>query len=173
MRAVAVEMRIVRATLKQIPPTETARVPEEMTGRQRRIPVGKITLRQTFRALRHRNYRLFFYGQLVSLIGTWMQSTAMSWLVYQITGSKLLLGVVAAVTSAPMMFLSLWGGAVADRLSETHDHRLGAGSADGAGVRPRGPGMERSGNTVDHHRALDADRRCDGVRHAGTAGVHH
>ncbi|MGI8820407.1 MAG: MFS transporter [Chthoniobacterales bacterium] len=94
---------------------ETAREPDRATGGQRRLPVGKITLRQTFRALRHRNYRLFFYGQLVSLIGTWMQSTAMSWLVYQITGSKLLLGVVAAVASAPMMFLSLWGGAVADR----------------------------------------------------------
>ncbi|MEP6777178.1 MAG: MFS transporter [Chthoniobacterales bacterium] len=95
--------------------TETARVPEELTGRPRRTPVGKIGLRQTFRALRHRNYRLFFYGQLVSLIGTWMQQTAMSWLVYQITGSKLLLGVVAAVGSAPMMFFSLWGGSLADR----------------------------------------------------------
>ena len=97
------------------PTTETARVPEEITGRQRRTPVGKISFRQTFRALRHRNYRLFFYGQLVSLIGTWMQQTAMSWLVYQITGSKLLLGVVAAVGSAPMMVFSLWGGAIADR----------------------------------------------------------
>src|SRR6187399_1977723 len=95
--------------------TETARIPEEMSGRQHRTPVGKVSLRDTFRALRHRNYRLFFYGQLVSLIGTWMQSTAMSWLVYQITGSKLLLGVVAAVGSAPMIFFSLWGGAIADR----------------------------------------------------------
>lgn len=95
--------------------TETARIPEELSGRQRRTPVGKISLRHTFRALRHRNYRLFFYGQLVSLIGTWMQTTAMSWLVYQITGSKLLLGVVAAASSAPMMLFSLWGGAVADR----------------------------------------------------------
>ncbi|MFN2508236.1 MAG: MFS transporter [Chthoniobacterales bacterium] len=95
--------------------TETARVPEEMTGRQRRIPVGQVSLRDTFRALRHRNYRLFFYGQLVSLIGTWMQQTAMSWLVYQITGSKTLLGVVAAVGSAPMMLFSLWGGSLADR----------------------------------------------------------
>ncbi len=86
-----------------------------MTARTRRTPVGEVSLRQTFRALRHRNYRLFFYGQLVSLIGTWMQSTAMSWLVYQITGSKLLLGVVAAVGSAPMMIFSLWGGAIADR----------------------------------------------------------
>ncbi len=95
--------------------TKTAQIPEEMTGRQRRTPVGKISLRDTFRALRHRNYRLFFYGQLVSLIGTWMQSTAMSWLVYQITGSKFLLGVVAAAGSAPMIFFSLWGGALADR----------------------------------------------------------
>ncbi|MBA3881791.1 MAG: MFS transporter [Chthoniobacterales bacterium] len=116
MRAVPGELRIVLLALKQIPTTETARVPEEITGRQRRIPVGKITFGHTFRALRHRNYRLFFYGQLVSLIGTWMQSTAMSWLIYQITGSKLLLGVVAAVASAPMMFLSLWGGAIADRI---------------------------------------------------------
>jgi MFS family permease len=78
------------------------------------MPVGGITWRHTFRALRHRNYRLFFWGQLVSLIGTWMQQTAMSWFVYQITNSKLLLGVVAAVGSAPMMFSSIWGGTLAD-----------------------------------------------------------
>ena len=83
--------------------TETARVPEDIIGRQRRMPVGGITWRHTFRALRHRNYRLFFWGQLVSLTGTWMQQTAMSWYVYQITNSKLLLGVVSAVGSAPMM----------------------------------------------------------------------
>src|SRR5438445_8040095 len=94
--------------------TETAAVPEDISGRQRRIPVGGITWRHTFRALRHRNYRLFFWGQLVSLIGTWMQQTAMSWYVYQITNSKFLLGVVSAVGSAPMMFSSIWGGALAD-----------------------------------------------------------
>ncbi len=95
--------------------TETARVPEDLSGRERRIPVGGITWRHTFRALRHRNYRLFFWGQLVSLIGTWMQQTAMSWYVYQITNSKLLLGVVAAMGSAPMMLSSIWGGSLADR----------------------------------------------------------
>src|SRR5712675_2215917 len=94
--------------------TETARVPEDISGRQRRMPVGGITWRHTFRALRHRNYRLFFWGQLVSLIGTWMQQTAMSWYVYQLTNSKLLLGVVSAVGSAPMMLSSIWGGALAD-----------------------------------------------------------
>ena len=94
--------------------TETARVPEDLSGRQRRMPVGGITWRHTFRALRHRNYRLFFWGQLVSLIGTWMQQTAMMWFVYDRTNSKLLLGVVAAVGSAPMVFSSVWGGSLAD-----------------------------------------------------------
>jgi len=98
--------------------TETARVPEDLSGRERRIPVGGITWRHTFRALRHRNYRLFFWGQLVSLIGTWMQQTAMSWFVYQITNSKLLLVVVAAMGSAPMMLSSIWGGSLADRYSK-------------------------------------------------------
>src|SRR6266480_2303228 len=98
--------------------TETARVPEDISGRQRRMPVGGVTWRHTFRALRHRNYRLFFWGQLVSLTGTWMQQTAMSWYVYQITNSKLLLGVVSAVGSAPMMFSSIWGGTLADLYSK-------------------------------------------------------
>src|SRR6266481_6266260 len=94
--------------------TETARVPEDLSGRPRRLPVGGITWRPTFRALRHRNYRLFFWGQLVSLIGTWMQQTAMSWFVYDITNSKLWLGLVSAIGSAPMMLSSLWGGSLAD-----------------------------------------------------------
>ena len=93
-------------------------VPEEVTGQPRRVVSGALPWRQTFAALKHRNFRLFFFGQLISLIGTWMQNTAQSWLVYQITGSKLLLGVVAAVGSAPMLLFSLWGGSVADRHSK-------------------------------------------------------
>src|SRR5881398_1808937 len=93
---------------------ETATVPEDLSGRPRRMPVGGVTWRHTFRALRHRNYRLFFWGQLVSLIGTWMQQTAMSWFVYDITNSKFLLGIVAAIGSGPMMLSSVWGGALAD-----------------------------------------------------------
>lgn len=92
----------------------TASVPEDLTGQPRRVAVGG-GLRHAFRALRHRNYRLFFYGQLVSLIGTWMQQAALSWLVYQMTGSKFLLGAVAAAGSAPMMLFSMWGGSLADR----------------------------------------------------------
>ena len=93
---------------------ETARVPEDISGRPRRLPVGGVSWRHTFRALRYRNYRLFFWGQLVSLIGTWMQQTAMSWFVYEITNSKFLLGAVAAVGSAPMMLFAIWGGSLAD-----------------------------------------------------------
>src|SRR5256885_12926417 len=94
--------------------TETARVPEDISGRPRRLPVGGVSWRHTFRALRYRNYRLFFWGQLVSLTGTWMQQTAMSWFVYEITNSKFLLGAVAAIGSAPMMLFSVWGGSLAD-----------------------------------------------------------
>jgi MFS family permease len=68
-----------------------------------------------FRALRHRNFRLFFGGQLISLIGTWMQSLALSWLVYRITGSAVLLGVVGFVSQIPVFFLATVGGLVADR----------------------------------------------------------
>ena len=90
-------------------------VSEEITGQPRRVVAGALPWRQTFAALKHRNFRLFFFGQLISLTGTWMQNTAQSWLVYQLTGSKLLLGLVAAVGSAPMLLFSLWGGSLADR----------------------------------------------------------
>ena len=96
-------------------PAQVASVPQEVTGQPRRVVVGGATWRDTFAALKHRNFRLFFVGQLVSLIGSWMQITAQGWLVYQLTGSKVLLGTVAAVGSLPMLLLSVWGGSVADR----------------------------------------------------------
>lgn len=92
-----------------------ASVPEEITGQPRRVVAGNIKLRDAFASLRYRNYRVFFFTQLISLTGTWMQNTALSWLVYQLTGSKFLLGAVAAVASAPMLLFSVWGGSVADR----------------------------------------------------------
>jgi len=70
-----------------------------------------------FRALRYRNYRLFFSGQIVSLIGTWMQGVALSWLVYRLTGSSLLLGVVGFAGQIPVFLLAPIGGMVADRRS--------------------------------------------------------
>jgi MFS family permease len=66
------------------------------------------------RALRHRNYRLFFGGQLISLTGTWMQSVAQSWLVYRLTGSAALLGFVGFAGQIPVFLLAPLGGAAAD-----------------------------------------------------------
>lgn len=74
--------------------------------------------RHALGALRHRNYRLFFAGQLVSLVGTWMQSIAQPWLVLQITHSALLLGLNLAVQYLPMLIAGPFGGMVADRYSK-------------------------------------------------------
>jgi MFS family permease len=67
------------------------------------------------RALRHRNFQLFFSGQLISLIGTWMQTVAQSWLVYRLTGSGLLLGAVGFSSQIPVFLVAPIGGIVADR----------------------------------------------------------
>jgi MFS family permease len=72
-------------------------------------------LRTTFRALRHRNFRLFFGGQLISLIGTWMQTIAESWLIYRLTGSSLLLGAVGFSAQIPVFIAAPIGGIIADR----------------------------------------------------------
>lgn len=68
------------------------------------------------RALRHRNFRLFFFGQLVSLSGNWMQTTAQQWLVYRITGTQLSLGMVTFAAFLPVLLFSLFMGVVVDRL---------------------------------------------------------
>jgi MFS family permease len=78
-------------------------------------------VRVTLRALRHRNFRLFFGGQLASLIGTWMQNIAQSWLVYRLTGSSLLLGAVGFAGQIPVFLVAPIGGATADR---NNRHRL-------------------------------------------------
>ena len=68
------------------------------------------------RAFRHRDFRLFFAGQLVSLVGTWMQSVAQAWLVLELTNSPFRLGLVSALQFAPMLVLAFFAGALADRL---------------------------------------------------------
>src|SRR5579884_913420 len=73
-------------------------------------------LTRTFVALRHRNFRLFWFGQLISLIGTWMQTTAQAWLVLELTHSAWWLGLVGALQFLPVMFFALFGGVLADRL---------------------------------------------------------
>ena len=71
---------------------------------------------ESLRSLRHRNFRLFFTGQLVSLVGTWMQSVALSWLVYRLTGEATLLGLVVLATQSPIVLFGSLGGVLADRV---------------------------------------------------------
>jgi MFS family permease len=78
-------------------------------------PDGKLRWQAAGRALRHRNFQLFFSGQLISLIGTWMQTVAQSWLVYRLTGSGLLLGSVGFASQIPVFLLAPIGGITADR----------------------------------------------------------
>lgn len=77
------------------------------------------------RSFRHRNYRLFFSGQFISLIGTWMQSVALSWLIYRLTGSSLSLGLMGFVSQFPVFLFSLPSGVLADRLNR---HRILVGT---------------------------------------------
>src|ERR1700752_4804026 len=70
-----------------------------------------------FSALRNRNFRLFFTGQLISLIGIWMQQVALSWLVLERTDSAWYVGLVNALDALPVLLLALYAGVVADRMS--------------------------------------------------------
>jgi len=72
------------------------------------------SLSTRFRAMQHRNFQLFIAGQLTSLIGTWMQTTAQLWLVYRLTGSAALLGIFGFASQVPMLFLSSLGGYLGD-----------------------------------------------------------
>ncbi len=72
---------------------------------------------QTFSALRHRNFQLYFAGQLISNIGTWMQIIAQAWVVYQLGHSELTLGLVAFASAIPVLAISPWGGVIVDRVS--------------------------------------------------------
>ena len=95
------------------------------------------TVRRTFSALRIPNYRRYFTGQAISLIGTWMQTTAQVWLVLQLTGSATDLGFVVALQTLPVLLLGPYGGLVADRIDKRR-LMVGAAVADGsAGARPR------------------------------------
>lgn len=91
--------------------TSTGTTPSEAVQPTTRVPA-------MFRALQHRNYRLFFIGQLLSLTGTWMQNVAQGWLVLRLTDSPALLGLVAAAASLPVLLFSLPAGALTDRVSK-------------------------------------------------------
>ena len=71
-----------------------------------------------FPAFRYKNFNLFFFGQVVSVIGTWMQTTAQGWLVLQLTNSPFKLGLLSAIQYLPALFLSLYAGVVVDKFSK-------------------------------------------------------
>src|SRR5437879_5772944 len=71
-----------------------------------------------FRALRHRNYRLYFLGQLVSLTGSWVQTTALMWLAYRLTRQSQWPALIVTAQVLPTFLLGAWGGALADRVSK-------------------------------------------------------
>lgn len=71
-----------------------------------------------FPAFKNPNYRIYFFGQLVSVIGTWLQIVAQGWLVLQLTQSEFLIGLIAALATAPALFFSLFGGVIVDRFAK-------------------------------------------------------
>ena len=84
----------------------------ETAGRNSRLPPG---LNNIFRSLRYRNYRLFFGGQSISLIGTWIQRIATPWLVYHLTDSVVMLGIVGFAGQIPTFLLAPFAGVLTDR----------------------------------------------------------
>jgi MFS family permease len=80
------------------------------------VSLTSVRSMRAWSAFHHRNYRLFWFGQLISLIGTWMQAVAQDWLVLQLTNNPFDLGLVAAVQFTPVMILGLFGGLIADHL---------------------------------------------------------
>ena len=96
--------------MTDLPPTNSA---EPAGSLPSRVPHG-------LRSLRHRNFQLFFGGQLISLIGTWMQNVAQAWLVYRLTGSSFLLGAVGFAGQIPVFLMAPVGGILADRKNRQH-----------------------------------------------------
>jgi MFS family permease len=95
-----------------------ATVPPDTVTPPSPIVAGGISWRRTFAAFRHRNYRLFFSGQLVSVIGTWVQQVALGWLVYTLSNSAFTLGAVRFLSAIPVTLFTLLGGALADRFQK-------------------------------------------------------
>lgn len=88
----------------------------DVTAQRRTMPASGGRVTQTFAALKFYNYRLWFIGQLVSLFGSWMQTTAQGFLVFQLTNSPVYLGLVGFAAGVPSWIFMLYGGVIADRL---------------------------------------------------------
>lgn len=99
-------------TAPEINPPRLPNIPPEvlpLRARQFRLP-------KTFSSLRHRNFQLFVFGQLISSVGTWMQIIAQGWLVYELSQSELALGIVGFAAAIPALVITPWGGVVVDRV---------------------------------------------------------
>lgn len=94
------------------PPVQLPDAPDRPTEP---LPATRGLAAGTFAALGHRDFRIFYSGQILSLVGTWMQSTAQGWLVLELTDSAMLLGLVTAAGSLPILLLTLYAGVAADR----------------------------------------------------------
>lgn len=99
------------------PESATAPAPVPEPEAQSARPSGS-GWRNPLRLLRHRNFRLFLFGLVISQTGSWMENATLQWLSYHITNSTVLLGEVAAAGTAPMVIFSMWGGWVADHYSK-------------------------------------------------------
>jgi MFS family permease len=96
----------------ELDPPRAPEVPPEVVPQRAR----QVRLPKTLAALRHRNFQLYFVGQLISVAGTWMQIIAQGWLVYELSGSELMLGIVGFASAIPALIVSPWGGVIVDHV---------------------------------------------------------
>ena len=94
---------------------EITSVPGDALEQPKRMPAGPVSRAAMLASLQHRNYRIFFFGQIISLTGTWMQMVAEAWLIYEITRSPLALGVMRFLHTIPVTLFTFYGGVLADR----------------------------------------------------------
>src|SRR5947209_9721012 len=104
------------AKFDQTDPARPAANPKAQPVQASAAPAIPAAREGTFRSLRHRNFQLYFGGQLISVAGTWMQAVAQAWLVYQISHSDLTLGIVGFAAAIPALIVSPWGGVIVDRV---------------------------------------------------------
>jgi MFS family permease len=118
--SIAAQDKVAHDTLSVTAAPEVIVAPQPGMNAQQSFPLFGLNIRlpMGMRALRHRNFRLFWTGQLVSLVGTWMQMVARGWLVLELTHSPFWLGMVGFANSVPVLLLSLWAGAIADNVSK-------------------------------------------------------
>lgn len=99
-----------------LPPDQASGGQSALPTSAQRVALPRPSLKQAFTSLKYPNYRLWFWGQMASLVGTWMQTTALGFLVYELTGSPVYLGYVGFASGLPMWLFAPFGGVVTDRM---------------------------------------------------------